>query len=495
MCHYIFFIKAFKDLLVAPLAHIFNLSLKSGEYPRLWKISRVAPIPKSGDKCKAENYRPIAILSGFAKLFESLIHNKLYNQLESQLSDEQHAFRKGRSVNTNLLTLVEFISSNMDNRTQVDVLYLDFKKAFDHVDNNVLLQKLSSVGFVPRLLNFFASYLTDRQQFVRLGCYDSSFYHTSSGVSQGSSLGPLLFMIMINDLSSMLTHAKCLIYADDVKLYLPIRETVDCENLQIDINNILNWCSINNLHLNTNKCSIISFTRSFNSISACYNINGHPIARNQTVKDLGVYFDNKLTFHHHIQTLAVECFKRLGFVMRNCKDFTDVHTMKLLYMALIRSKIETSACVWNPHEKLYTLMLEKVQKRFLRTLYRKNYSYPFLYPSKFLMGTLGFNSLETRRLHQQLIMFIQILRGRLNSPELLSGMSRLCVPENRARFRPGRVPLFAPVPARTVARQQSPLFRAQHQLNVFLLEFPDTDLFADGLTALERLCLKFCEKI
>lgn len=239
----------------------------------------------------------------------------------------------------------------------------------------------------------------------------------------------------------------------------------------------------------------MTFTRSAGPIIMPYNLHGELLVRPQTVKDLGVVFDPELTFHNHISKLAVDSFKKLGFVTRNCRDFTNISAIKLLYTSLIRSKLESSACVWNPHEVTYTLMVEKVQKRFLRFLYKRVYGYyPFMYPTKYLQGTLGFNSLETRRLSEQMVIICRIIRGLLNCPDLLAEVSRLCVPEHRARFRPGRVPLFAPRSARTVARQQSPVCRAQRHLNALVAANTDFDVFADSWPKTEEYCMRYCEK-
>lgn len=491
-----YIVKAIKSLLAIPLAYIFNLAVESGTYPRRWKQSRVVPILKSGDKALVNNYRPIAILSTLGKVFEGILHNKIYKQIEPYLSNSQHAFRKGRSVNTNLLTLVEYISQEMDAGNQVDVIYLDFRKAFDQVDNDILLEKLDMIGFAPKLLNLFADYLGNREQFVRLGCYNSTAFHTRSGVSQGSSLGPLLFSIMINDLDSCLTSGRCLIYADDVKIFKSIRSVEDVRSLQHDLDEIQLWSAKNRLYLNTSKCNVMSYTRSAHTISLQYSINQDPIARTLNTKDLGVLFDSKLTFHDHMRNLAAECFKRLGFVNRTCKDFTNIQAITLLYNALIRSKIEASSMIWNPHEKVYTLMLEKVQKRFLRFLYKKKHAYyPYLYPTKFLQGTLGFHSLETRRLHDQLLTIYRVLHGILDCPNIVSEASRLYVPEQRCRFRSGRVPLFAPTPARTSARQRSPICCAQRHLNAMITSQPQCDVFADKWSQFLKCSLMYCEQL
>lgn len=307
-------------------------------------------------------------------------------------------------MNTNLITIVDYITAKLDSGIQVDVVYLDFKKAFDQIDNDILLNKFSTFGFSPKLLKLFADYLSGRKQFVRLGCYDSAPYHTRSGVSQGSSLGPLLFIMMVDDLAKQLEFAKCLLYADDLKLYIKIHSIDDCHALQRDLNAVQMWSEENRLYLNVNKCQVLSFSRSSQPIIMPYQLQGELLKREQKVKDLGVLFDTRLTFHDHMYKLVTDSFKRLGFVTRNCREFHNIKAIKLLYTALVRSKLEASACVWNPHQVTYTLMIEKVQKRFLRFLYKKVHGYyPFLYPTQFLLGTLGFNSLETRRLLDQIL--------------------------------------------------------------------------------------------
>ncbi|XP_063391026.1 uncharacterized protein LOC134676565 [Cydia fagiglandana] len=159
-----FLIKACIDDLVAPIKFMFNLLLDSGVYPAVWKRSRVTPIPKAGSKLKVENYRPIAILSVLAKIFESAIQGRLLPQCLAHITDAQHAFLPKRSVATNLLTLTQILSRELDRKAQVDVVYLDFQKAFDRVDNDILLMKLGAMGFAPRLLKLFASYLSGRTQ-------------------------------------------------------------------------------------------------------------------------------------------------------------------------------------------------------------------------------------------------------------------------------------------------------------------------------------------
>ena len=169
---------------------------------------------------------------------------------------------------------------------------------------------------------------------------------------------------------------------------------------------------------NPSKCCVMTFGRMQHPIAFEYTINGTVIIRSTTVKDLGVVFDRKLTFHDHITTVAKDSFRRLGFVLRNARDFQNAHVVQLLYSTLVRSKLESSSCVWNPYEAKYVLLLEKVQKAFLRFLYKFRFGYyPYLYPTKFLVGHLGCNMLQTRRAYDQLSIMLKICRGTTDAPD------------------------------------------------------------------------------
>ncbi|KAJ8705638.1 hypothetical protein PYW08_012684 [Mythimna loreyi] len=456
-------LKLFKKYLSGPLCRIYNLALRTGKYPSKWKISWVTPIPKKGAKASVEDFRPFAILSSPAKVFEHILHKEILRQVNKYPCNEQHGFRVKRSVNTNLVTLADYIATSMDLGRQVDVLYFDFQKAFDRINNDILLEKLSAIGFAPNLLILIADYLRDRQQYVRLGMYNSQPYNTRSGVSQGSILGPLLFLIMINDIPQVLNHSKCLLYADDLKLYSEVQTLADCAALQKDIDAISEWSVINKMNFNPSKCCIMSFSRSRNPIQFTYIINDVEIPRVMAIKDLGVIFDTRLTFHDHIVSLAKESFRRLGFVLRSCREFTNHQVIRLLYNTLVRSKLDSSSCVWNPYEKSYTLMIEKVQKAFLRYFYKRRFGYyPYLYPTKFLLGCLGFTSLQVRRAFDQLVTACKIIHGTIDSPSLHEELCKIFVPDNYCRAR--RHKLFVVPRCRTVAR------RISHSTNVNLTQ-------------------------
>jgi hypothetical protein len=170
---------------------LFNLCIKTGTFPEIWKISKILPTHKSKDRSVIENYRPISIINNFAKIFESLIFDQLYFALSKLISPSQHGFMRGRSTTTNLFCATQLISDSIDKGFQTDVVYLDFSKAFDSLDHSILIQKLQFVGASPMLVKFFCSYLQGRKQYVHCYGYDSGSIDVTSGVPQGSVLGPL----------------------------------------------------------------------------------------------------------------------------------------------------------------------------------------------------------------------------------------------------------------------------------------------------------------
>lgn len=247
-----------------------------------------------------------------------------------------------------------YLVPHVDAGLQVDAAYFDFRKAFDLVDNDVLLSKMAKIGCTPKLLELFASYMKDRRQYVEYNGYHSEPYFVRSGVSQGSNLGPLKFIIMINDLPETVSEAKCLLLADNLKLLLAIKGNDDCQRLQQDINRVVEWSVRNKLQFNVTKCSIVTFSRAKKPLHFDYKVDGALIKREESVRDLGVKFDDKLTFREHIVNICKQAFKRLGFVIRTVKGFTNIKAISLLYNALIRSQLECNAVVWSPHEVTHT---------------------------------------------------------------------------------------------------------------------------------------------
>lgn len=427
-------IKDGRFLLAKPLAIIINLSILTSTFPKIWRRSRLIPVFKKGDRAQVLNYRPISILSNFAKVFESYIYSCLYSNVKSLISSNQHGFYRGRSTVTNLVSLTQFISQELDARGQVDVVYTDFTSAFDTIDHNLLLLKLSSVGSSPALLRLLESYLRDRKCYVSYNGFDSAEFTSTSGVPQGSNLGPLLFIIFINDLLRSFT-CPVLAYADDLKIYARIDSWTDVTMLQANLNMMVDWCSKFNLTLNNKKCFYVNYTRKKLYVESSYAIDGCVLERLEQITDLGVTFDSQLTFSTHVSNVTISASKALGFVMRSCKHFTNVLLFKTLYFSFVSSKLEYASAVWSPHYIYLQLSVEKVQRRFLKFL---SYRIDGYYPARnteymYLLERHGFQSLACRREIHGARFIAKLVNGRIDAPSLLSGLN-FHVPRISARY-------------------------------------------------------------
>ena len=228
------------------------------------------------------------------------------------------------------------MSDHLDNSSQVDVIYTDLSKAFDHIDHNRLLNKLYSFNFSPNLVTLFSSYFRGRSQFVANKANKSQIFHVSSGVPQGSVLGPLLFNLLIDDLASELTVCR-LLYADDVKLYHPVSTANDCVRLQHDLDILSAWCRQNRLTLNISKCAVLSFHRIKNPVPYNYTINGASLNRLTSIVDLGIVFDSRLSFSSHIESLCSKCYRCLGVIVRNGRDLSPNTLMRLFNFCAVQT--------------------------------------------------------------------------------------------------------------------------------------------------------------
>lgn len=351
--------------LSVPLSKIFNHALKTGIFPTRWKHSHVTPVHKKGSRFLVSNYRPISLLAVFSKIFEKILHKNIYEHVAKHIATEQHGFVKKRSTVTNLVEYTSTIADYLNQKIQVDSIYTDFSKAFDSVDHQLLIHKLEGFNITGELLSLLKNYLTNRTQSVVMNAVTSSSIPVTSGVPQGSILGPLFFVLFVNDIPNQI-KSKCLLYADDLKIYKPVNSERDCEDLQIDITNIVNWCNTWKLELNVSKCFSITFTnKRSNFLQYDYKIDNTVISRTNIVKDLGVHIASDLNYNVHFSYIKSKAYKLLGLMRRNCFTSFSKNTNKLLYSAIVRPQIEYASIIWNPHHKTKINSLERVQKRFI----------------------------------------------------------------------------------------------------------------------------------
>ncbi|CAI6372445.1 unnamed protein product [Macrosiphum euphorbiae] len=230
-----------KCVLSIPLLYLFNTSLKFGVFQDKWKISYIKPIPKGGDLTLVTNYRPISIISIIPKLFEIIVHKKIFPLFKNIISDVQHGFMPGKSTTTNLLVLQNYILQAFRTGLQVDVIYTDFSKAFDKVDHCALRSKLFNLGIRNPFHSWLVSFITGRQQYVKYMSFNSSLFKINTGVPQGSHIAPLLFNLFINDIEFL--NSNKLLYADDMKIYRIITSPADNLLLQDDLTRLSTWCT------------------------------------------------------------------------------------------------------------------------------------------------------------------------------------------------------------------------------------------------------------
>ena len=262
-----------------PLATIFNISMKEGRVPEDWKIAHVTAIFKKGKKTTPGNYRPVSLTSIICKLMESIIRDKLMEFIDERdlLSDDQHGFRSGRSCVTQLLEIVEIWSSMLDEGGGIDVVYLDFRKAFDSVPHERLLKKVKSYGIQGNLLCWIRSFLTGRKQRVIVNGGESSWLEVLSGIPQGSVLGPILFLLFIDDLPESV-EGLVKIFADDTKVFTAVHEESDCKRLQKDLDYLSDWSDRWQLRFNISKCGVMHYGNQNEKFT--YNMQEEGVKRN-----------------------------------------------------------------------------------------------------------------------------------------------------------------------------------------------------------------------
>ena len=356
-----------------PLEIIFNMSLRNGECPDDWRRANVTPIHKKGDKTEPGNYRPVSLTSQVCKVLESIVREHIVEHLETNniLSNKQHGFREGRSCLTNLLELVESWTEILDEGNGIDVAYLDFRKAFDLVSHKHLIFKLEKYGIKNEILAWIASFLNQRSQRVVVRGTASEAFEVTSGVPQGSVLGPVLFLIFINDLPLGIISLLSL-FADDTKVFRRIitdrsgqvqTSDRDREILQNDLDNIYKWAEKWKMEFNVDKCKVMHLGRS--NPGHTYTMGGRNLGVVTEEKDLGVWFDNQLDFGKHIRSIVGRANRMLGLIKISF-DCMDREMFRNLYLVMIRPILEYCVQVWCPYKQKDIDLIEQVQERATR---------------------------------------------------------------------------------------------------------------------------------
>ena len=356
-----------------------------------------------------------------AEFFEHLVNVKLLALVQDKITKKQHGFMKSRSTASNLTEFTYYAQRGINSGAQVDVLYTDFSKAFDRVNHKRLILKLRSFNLPDNLLAWVETYLSNRTQFVKYGSSDSNDFNVSSGVPQGSHLGPTLFLLFINDIVDEMDDVFISLFADDVKIARIIHSNADTKILQRAIDKLKAWCDTNNLHLNLDKCAVLIITmKKKGIITTGYTYGDYVYKHVSQHKDLGVIIDQKLNFINHIDAITSKATAALGFIKRFCYDITDIQTLKTLYYALVQSHLEYCNVVWLPTYAVHIDKIESVLKKFTqfaRREYRTEANSYRITDYRKRLEALNMTSLERRRVNASIVFMYDIVNGNANCPQ------------------------------------------------------------------------------
>ena len=386
-----------------PLSVLFNRSMNESRLPADWKQALITPIYKKGSKAVPGNYRPVSLTCIVCKLMEKLIRDKLVQHLTKNdlISHDQHGFVKGRSCTTQLLEVLDVWTKVLDEGGCIDVIYMDFQKAFDTVPHRRLITKIEAHGISGRLLGWLTNFLADREQRVVVNGTRSSTAKVTSGVPQGSVLGPVLFLLFINDLPIGISNFIKM-FADDTKLYSGLR-TADDDSLQVDLDLLQDWSSKWLMRCHPEKCKVMKLGRQRSNIQ--YQMNNVILEEIEVEKDLGVHMDNQLSFKSHVAFATAKANRVVGVIRRSFDNLTE-ELFLTLFKSLVRPILEYGHSVWNPYLKTLRQEVERVQRRATGLLGSlKNLSYPER------LQKLGLPSLEHRRKRGDMIDAYKYIHG------------------------------------------------------------------------------------
>ena len=475
------FLKCSADKVSPALHLIFQASLLQGKIPSAWKEANVVPLFKKGDRSLPANYRPVSLTSVPCKIFEHILFSECMGFLEkhSILSDLQHGFRGKRSCESQLLISLQDLINHKNSHHQVDAVLLDFSKAFDKVPHCRLISKLTYYGINPQIVTWVQDFLCDRTQRVALRGELSDSAPVTSGVPQGSVLGPLLFLLYINDLPDYVSSSTARLFADDCLLYLHVEDESDAALLQADLDALQSWEREWQMSFNPDKCETLHITSKRTPLTTDYSIHGQNLRQVSSAKYLGCNISTSLSWNHHIDLVCKKANSTLGFLKRNIGTCSSA-VKKQAYTTFVRPRLEYASTVWSPSTGIFKgqnarkgitqrTKLEAVQRRaarFITSDYGQRSS-----PTA-MLSDLKLHSLQLRRDVARLCMLHKIRQ------------QQVAIPVN-----PYFVPLYPSSPSSRandiITRGHSKRFHVPHSSNDahLMSYFPATIRLWNGLPA------------
>ena len=383
---------------------MFRKSLDETSLPEDWRRSNITPIHKKDSRSKVENYRGVHLTAQLCKTMESLIKEDIVEHIlkHNLIRDTQHGFQSGKSCFTNLLMFLEEVTKNLDEGNPVDILYMDFRKAFDSVPHKRLLKKLRSHGIDGKLLQWIEEWLCKRKQRVVLKGEKSIWEEVTSGVPQGSVLGPLLFIIFINDIETDIISLLSK-FADDCKITRKVKTDEDTDEVQQDINKLGNWSDKWQLVFHPDKCKTLHL--GYNNRKIEYQLKGTTIQEVTEEKDLGIIITQDMKPKRHIAETVKKANKILGMIRRaiTCKNIQNIMNF---YKTLVRPILDYGSAIWNPYQKQDIEKIEKVQRRATKMIKgMRNLPY------RERLRRCKLMTLEERRRRYDLIEMFKIMKG------------------------------------------------------------------------------------
>ena len=387
-----------------PLARVFNLSLKEGVVPFECKEANTIPLFKKGSRNKSENYRPVSLTSVICKLLERLIKDHMVDYLfkHKLLNSSQHGFLKARSCLTNMLCFLEEITKWIDVGSPVDIIYLDFQKAFDKVPHQRLLLKLKAHGIGDSITDWIEQWLTDRRQRVVVDGEVSNWKSVLSGVPEGSVLGLILFLIYINDLDDSIT-SNVLKFADDTKLFRKVNTDGDKQHLQNDLDILVKWSEKWQMLFNFGKCKCLH--TGHGNLDVNYKMGDTVLGTTVKEKDLGVTISADMKVSEQCGIAASKGNQILGLNRRNI-TYKGNKLIIPLYKAIVRPHLEYCIQAWRPYRKKDIDTIERIQRRATKMIPELR---DLSYEDRLI--ECGLTTLETRRLRGDQIEVFKILNG------------------------------------------------------------------------------------